>query len=109
MIAKRFEFRHFRQRLGESVMQYMGMYQQLLQFAGGVLDTNTDLVHFFYKGLLPAIGGIVVTTEPKRLDRANEHSLVKEAYLIKHLEDGALRSVETQIEQRSERMSLQDM
>ncbi|KAK9149928.1 hypothetical protein Scep_008685 [Stephania cephalantha] len=59
MIVKSSKFMHIRQRLGESVMHYMERYQQFLQFAGRVADTNRNLVHFFCEGLFPAIGGTV--------------------------------------------------
>ncbi|KAK9132594.1 hypothetical protein Scep_012122 [Stephania cephalantha] len=68
-------------------MAYMGRYQQLLPFANDVADGDRDQVHFFGKGLVPAIRGTVVTTLPPTLHDAYECGLAREAYLRTHPEE----------------------
>ncbi|KAK9165888.1 hypothetical protein Scep_001079 [Stephania cephalantha] len=81
---KRAAFLSIRRYTEESVMQYMGRYLQLLDYAGGVADTDADQAHYFMEGLLRDIGGTVVTTEPETLQAAYERSLAREAYLRTH-------------------------
>ena len=81
---RRTEFMNIRQAPGESVLDYMGRYLQLLQYASGVADTDDDQVFYFVEGLLPGLGGFVTTTEPETLQRAYERSLARERYLRAH-------------------------
>ncbi|KAK9123468.1 hypothetical protein Sjap_013070 [Stephania japonica] len=80
-MAKRNEFTSLRQGDDESVMSYMGRFVALLPYAEGSTDSETDRVYYFTEGLLPDVGGFVISTEPKTLQRAYEWSLERESYL----------------------------
>ncbi|KAK9155272.1 hypothetical protein Sjap_002752 [Stephania japonica] len=59
--AKRSEFMALRQSTDESVMDYMGRFISLLPYAGGSTDIEADRVCYFTEGLLPVVGGFIVT------------------------------------------------
>ncbi|KAK9123904.1 hypothetical protein Sjap_013506 [Stephania japonica] len=84
-----------RQSTDESVMDYMGRFIALLPYAGGSADTETDRVYYFTEGLLPTIGGSVVTTQPETLQIAYERSLARESYLLTHPDEVRANRAET--------------
>ncbi|KAK9110130.1 hypothetical protein Sjap_018190 [Stephania japonica] len=93
--AKRNEFMTLRQSTDESVMDYMGRFIALLPYAGGSADTETDRVYYFTEGLLPTIGGSVVTTQPETLQIVYERSLARESYLLTHPDEVRANRAET--------------
>ncbi|KAK9103159.1 hypothetical protein Sjap_020413 [Stephania japonica] len=101
MRAKRNEFTSLRQLADESVMEYMGRFLQLLPYAGGSASTEADRVYYFIEGLLPEIGGAIITTEPGTLQRTYERSLARESYLSTHHEEIEPHRPELQLERRS--------
>ena len=54
---KKTELMTIKQTPGETIQDYMGRFQRLLQYASGITDTVTDQVHYYVEGLLPEIGG----------------------------------------------------
>ncbi|KAK9115872.1 hypothetical protein Sjap_014819 [Stephania japonica] len=101
MRAKRNEFTSLRQLANESVMEYMGRFLQLLPYAGGSASTEADRVYYFIEGLLPEIGGAIITTEPGTLQRTYERSLARESYLSTHHEEIEPDRPELRLERRS--------
>ncbi|KAK9096925.1 hypothetical protein Sjap_022422 [Stephania japonica] len=93
--AKRNEFMALRQSTDESVMDYMGRFIALLPYCWRICRYEGDRVYYFTEGLLPTIGGSVVTTQPETLQIAYERSLARESYLLTHPDEVRANRAET--------------
>ncbi|KAK9139715.1 hypothetical protein Scep_009396 [Stephania cephalantha] len=78
---KRTEFQNIRQATDETVMQYMGRYLRLMDYAGGIADTDADQAYHFMNGLVSEFGHMVMTTAPGTLHEAYERSMASETFL----------------------------
>lgn len=85
---------NLRQGPDELVLDYMGRYLRLSQYASGVADTEVDQVYYFAEGLRSEIRSFVMTTEPETLHRAYERSLVRERYLRTHPASASIATVQ---------------
>ncbi|KAK9105085.1 hypothetical protein Scep_021929 [Stephania cephalantha] len=62
-------------------MQYKGRYLRLMDYVGGITDTDVDRAYYFLNGMLGKIGSMMVTTSLGTVQEAYARSMSSETFL----------------------------